>query len=82
MRNNSAYFPFFFISSSWVPSSEIWPFSKNKMRSQKRVLDSLWEMKIEVRPSVKEAYFRYISFSAIGSNAAVGSSNTMMGPFL
>lgn len=52
------------------------------MRSQKRVELNLWEMKTVVLSLENELYFKYNSFSAIGSNAAVGSSKIKIGAFL
>lgn len=70
------------ISSSWVPSSVIRPCSRKRILSQNRVELSLWEMKTAVLPRTSSSYFSYISLSAMGSRAAVGSSRITIGASL
>ena len=52
------------------------------MRSQNLVEARRWEIKSAIRPSVSSLYLLYISLSAMGSSAEVGSSRTIIGAFL
>ena len=76
------YSALFCRSSSCVPDSIKAPSSNTYMQSAKRHEESLWDMYIIILSL--EIWFMslYISLSANGSRAAVGSSSIMHGEFL
>ena len=61
-------------SSRCVPRSTIRPFSKTRIRSARRIVESRWAIAIVVRPSVSRASAAWISRSDTVSSDEVASS--------